>query len=180
MLSKKCWKRVLSHQLVNMNMLRWMQPWQWNGPGSAWTSMRRVLDVWALWTRALGPQAPRQTAPFIQNHSQKKKKQTHERGCWHTLQERWPFATCDSFFFVKDATSCDSTVMLVNLCWQLGGDVGIGWVSLALFWYYVCGWVHTLRPTADITPLWSKARATEAPSFFLFIDDSVQPDELWA
>lgn len=52
--------------------------------------MRHMLDVWgrlpALWTQALGPRASRQTAPFIQNHCQKKK-QTHKGGRWHTLQK---------------------------------------------------------------------------------------------
>lgn len=51
-----------------------------------------MLDVWerlpALRTQAVGPEAPRQTAPFIQNHCQKKKNRatredagTHRKNC---------------------------------------------------------------------------------------------------
>lgn len=82
-----------------------IQQWQWNEPGLAWKSIRHVLDVWerlpAPCTQASGPEAPRQTAPLIQNHCQtrKREKQTHREGCWHTLPKLWPFATCDSFLW---------------------------------------------------------------------------------
>lgn len=72
--------------------------------------------------------------------SQPEKKQTHEGGCWHTLQERWPFATCDSVFCER----CNSTVMLVNLCWQLGGGMlGLAeWVSLYFDIMFVDEYTH--------------------------------------
>lgn len=70
-------------------------------------SKRHTLDVRAPWTQAFGPQAPRQKAPFIQNHS-------HLENTARTLAlwNLW-------FISVKNATLCDSTGMLVNLRWQL-------------------------------------------------------------
>lgn len=70
---------------------------------------------------------------------------------------------------VKNATSCDSTSMPVNLFWQLGGcwDWPNAAASLTLFWF-IRSWMsthtHHHRPTQDIMPLWSPARVTESVS----------------
>lgn len=81
-------------------------------------------------------------------------KQTHKGRCW---QELWPIS-------VKNATSCDSTGVLVNLRWQLQGcrDWLCVAVSITLFWFiYLWMSTHTHhRPTEDIMPVWSQGRVT--------------------
>lgn len=124
----------------------------------------------ALWTQALGPLASRQTAPFIQNHCQEKKqnkKQTHKGWCWHTLQELWHLATCDSFWWKMrlHVTQQPCPWISSDSC----DNVGIGWLWLWVLLYFDLSFfwmskhIHH-RTTEDIMHLWSQARATQSVS----------------
>lgn len=95
----------------------------------------------------------------------KTKKQTHKGGCWHTLQELWPCATCDSFWWKMPLH------VTVQACAWIFADSSRGrwgWlnvaVSLTLFWF-ICLWMSTRthhRTTEDIMCLRSQARVTES------------------
>lgn len=106
-----------------------IQEWQWNEPRLAWKSMRHMLDVWgrlsALWTQALGPQASRQTAPFIQNHCQKKKKTDPQgRMSAHVAKNRGPLQLVTHFcekcrFMWPNRRACESLLRGLAEC---GGE----------------------------------------------------------
>lgn len=113
-----------------------------------------MLDVWerlpALWTQACGPQQPGRHCLSSSITVRKMKTRPTGEDTGNTLQEHWPFATCESFWWKMPLR-----VTQLACLWILAdsiGDVGIGhvwlWVSL-YFDLSVCGWVHTL-----ITKLW--------------------------
>lgn len=119
-------------------------------------------------------------------------------GCWRTLQELRPSATCDSFLWKMSLHVTQQACLWIFA--DSSGDVGIGrvWLRVSLYFWFICLWTSTHthhRPTEDIMPLWSQARLTESASstrgselewrangcdtatkairLFLFIDDSV-------
>lgn len=73
------------------------------------------------------------------------KKQSHKGGCWHTSQELWPFATCDSFPWKMPLHVTQQACQWIFS--DSLGDAGIGRMRLRVSLYFdlsVLGWVHTL------------------------------------
>lgn len=101
--------------------------------------------------------------------SGKKKQKTDPQGMMLAHTARAVALSNLWLILVKNATSCDTAAVLMNLFWQLRQC----WVwmivavSITLFWFIFFFWmskhIHH-RTTEDIMHLWSQARATQSVS----------------
>lgn len=166
-LVKCCWARfgITQSSVVFVPVIH---RWQWNEPRLEWKSIRLRLDVWeelpALWTRALGPWASRQTAPFMQNYCQEKKQKNRptRMDVGGHCRNGGPLQLVTHF-----CEKCRFMLLnrLVNLCRQLWGCWN--WLSkalsLTLFWF-MCLWMsahtHHTATEGSLMACSSQARVT--------------------